>query len=244
MVGSANDTERAATGGLIWPRRVAGVVSVCVAIVLVNWAEPLFLGLTLGLAAASVPTGSLLVLAALLAILARRRLVGDSATSRCSLALALVSLSSLALPFALPRTLHIADLAFIRGAVVTRNGDLLLHVVLREGGAGLNRAEAIAVRHQGEDVLRCLSRRPMPLLFSNSCWLVVSPDGERVAVPEVAGPLDARSGRHCSVSARGVRSASSTTLFWIGVTTGEDERGRGSVLGPGEAWAMATRREV
>lgn len=244
MAGAVNDTENAATGGVIWPWRVAAVVSVCVAMVLVNWAEPLLLGLTFGLAAACVPAGSLLVLAASVVALTRRRLGGSAAAGRCSLALLLVGVAVLALPFALPRTLHVADMVGVRGAVVTASGDLLLHVVLREEGIGPHRNEAIAVRRHGEDVLRCLSRRPMPLLFSSFCWLVVSPDGAKVAVPEDGIPLKSLFGWRCSVSARGVQSASSTTLFQIDTTTREDERGRGTLLGPGKAWAMATWREV
>ncbi len=188
--------------------------------------------------------GSILLLASSVAAWARAEGRPRQGVRRAALGLGLVAGVIWVQPFALPRTLTMADVARIEAAKLSANGDVILQVALKRPLRRADPARAIVARLHGESSLVCLSRRPIPLLVTSAGWIVLSPDGQRVVVAELAPPLASLSGQSYSISAVGVRSRTKSTLMRVPKQGPEDERGLTTILGLERSWAVASWHDV
>jgi hypothetical protein len=188
--------------------------------------------------------GSMLVLASFFAAWARAQGWPAHGTRRTALALAVLGAATWVQPFTLPRTLTMAEISGVDAAKLTSNGDIVLQVILKNHPLGGAPIAAVALKRHGQGALRFLSRRPLPHNLSYSRDLSISPDGERVAVPETATELASRAGTWYWMVDRSVDSGRGVRLFSVGWNAQGGGGGFGTVLGPETSSAAVFGDEV
>lgn len=132
-----------------------------------------------------------------------------------------------------PRKWRVSEIGCVWGVRMAANGDLFLDVT-REGHPIGWGPEAVLIYEVGTQSLRCLSSRP--LLTGRSP--IISPDGSRVAMTELASPWALLMGRLGETKICNVRSGTKSAVW----TVRSEDGFLGAVpdwtliLGPGESY--------